>query len=95
VSTVVLGVKGAPTPVVSRTCGTWKPRQGPAMVVAGKPVVAHSSSRIAPLSARLARLYRVAIALVTACLWLIVSPITETYRQPVLQTGRRALRAHS
>lgn len=36
-STVVLGVKGAPTPVVSRTCGTWKPRQGPAMVVAGKP----------------------------------------------------------
>src|SRR5664280_173000 len=38
-STVVLGVKRAPTPVVSRTCGTWKPRQGPAMVVAGKPTV--------------------------------------------------------
>jgi hypothetical protein len=60
-----------------------------------QPVVAHSSFRIALFSARLARLYRVAIVLVTACLWLIVSPITETYRQPVLQTGRRALRAHS
>jgi hypothetical protein len=60
-----------------------------------QPVVAHNSSTIAPLSARLARLYRVAIALVTACRWLIVSPITETYRQPVLQPGRRALRAHS
>jgi len=38
------------------------------------------STRIAPLPARLARLYRVAIVLVTACRWLIVSPITETYR---------------
>jgi len=32
--------------------------------------------------------------LVTACRWLIVSPITETYRYPVLQPGRHALRAH-
>src|SRR5665647_1819579 len=59
-----------------------------------QPVVAHHSSRIAPFAARLARLYRVAIALVTACRWLIVSPLTETYRQPVPQPGRRAVRAH-
>ena len=59
-----------------------------------QPVIAHNWSRIAPLSARFARLYRVAIALVTACHWLIVSPITETYRQPVPQPGRRAVRAH-
>ena len=25
-NTVVLGVEGAPTLVVSRSCGTWKPR---------------------------------------------------------------------
>jgi len=39
-------------------------------------------------------LYRVAIVLVNACRWLIVSPIIETYRQAVPQPGRRALRAH-
>ncbi len=26
-----LGVKGAPTPVVSHSCGTWKPRWGPGL----------------------------------------------------------------
>jgi len=59
-----------------------------------QPVVAHNSSRIAPFSTRLALLYRVAIVFVTACRWLMVSPITETYRQPVPRPGRRALRAH-
>ena len=58
-------------------------------------VVAHSSSRIAPLAALSARLYRVAIALVTARRWLIVSPMIGAYRQPELRPGRRALRAHS
>jgi hypothetical protein len=29
-STAVPGVEGAPTPVISRRCGTWKPRPGPA-----------------------------------------------------------------
>ena len=38
-STAVPGVQEAPTPVVSRACGTWKPRRGPALVVAGKPTV--------------------------------------------------------
>jgi len=57
--------------------------------------VAHNSSRITPFFTLPACLQRTAIVLVTACRWLIVGPITETYRQPVLQPGRRALRAHS
>jgi hypothetical protein len=37
-STAVPGVEGAPTPVVSRRCETWKPRPGPGtQVVPGKP----------------------------------------------------------
>ena len=59
-----------------------------------QPVVAHSSSRTVLFSVRPARLSRAAIVLVTACPWLIVSPITETHRYPVLQPGRHALRAH-
>lgn len=79
-------------------CGPWAPAPAPTPYERGgrcQPAVAHSSSRIAPFSVRLARLYRVAIALVTACRWLKVSPITETYRQLVPQPGRRAVRAHS
>jgi len=56
--------------------------------------VAHSSSRIRPFSARLARLYLAAIVLVTARRWLIVSPMIGVYRQPDPEPGRRALRAH-
>jgi len=37
-STAVPGVEEAPTPAVSRRCGTWKPRPGPG-VVPGKPTV--------------------------------------------------------
>jgi hypothetical protein len=33
--TTVPGVKRAPNPVVSHTCGTWKPRQGPGCVPVG------------------------------------------------------------
>src|SRR5674476_421250 len=56
-----------------------------------QPVMAHNSSRIAPFPTRLARSSRTAIALVAACRWLIVSPITETYRS--LHNSRHALRA--
>ncbi len=45
-----------------------------------QPVVEHNSSRIRPLPALPARLYRVAIVLVTAWRWLIVSPINRAYR---------------
>src|SRR6516165_9139090 len=39
-STAVPGIEEAPTPAVSRRCGTWKPRPGPgAQVVPGKPTV--------------------------------------------------------
>src|ERR1035437_8908823 len=51
--------------------------------------MAHNSSRIAPFPTRLARSSRTAIALVAACRWLIVSPITETYRS--LHNSRHAL----
>ena len=57
-------------------------------------VVAHSSSRITPLAALSARLYRVAIVLVTARRWLIVSPMIGPYRASQTGSGRRALRAH-
>ena len=59
------------------------------------PVVAHNSSRIAPLAALSPRLYRVAIALVTARRWLIVSPMFGAYRLTPSRPGRRAQRAHS
>src|SRR5271157_5357100 len=37
-STAGPGVQRAPTPAVSRVCGTWKPRHGPAPG-AGRPIV--------------------------------------------------------
>jgi hypothetical protein len=52
--------------------------------------VAHNSSKITPLPALSARLYRVAIALVTARRWLIVSPIDRAYRRHVSRLSRRA-----
>jgi hypothetical protein len=59
------------------------------------PVVAHSSSRTLPSALLSARLHRVAIALVTARRWLIVSPMLGAYRPSPTGSGRRALRAHS
>ena len=50
------------------------------------PVVAHNSSRIRPFSALSARLYRVAIVLVTACRWPIESPITKGLPAPTKPT---------
>jgi hypothetical protein len=85
------GVRGTGSVSTSELC-RWSSVQD---VLRCQPVVAHNSCRIAPVSIRLARLYRVAIALVSACRWLIVSPINQTYRQPVLKPGRRAVRAHS
>ena len=34
-----LGVKGAANPVVTRMCGTWKPRRGPGGWSSGRPTV--------------------------------------------------------
>jgi len=48
-----------------------------------------------PLPALSARLYRVAIALVTACRWLIESPIVRASPTRETGPGRRASRAHS
>jgi hypothetical protein len=59
------------------------------------PVVAHNSSSIRPFSALLAHRYRVAMVLVTARRWLIVSPMIGAYRRERTKAGRRALGAHS
>src|SRR5215470_11562654 len=37
-STAGPGAQRAPNPVVSRVCGTWKPRHGPAPAGAGRPI---------------------------------------------------------
>ncbi len=54
------------------------------------PVVAHNSSRILPFSALLARSYRVAIVVVTACCWPTSSvPSTRAYRPQPSHPCRR------
>ncbi len=56
-----------------------------------QPVVAHNWSRITALALLDADPYRVAVALVTALRWLIVSPMSQarpTLRPPVTATPK-------
>ena len=59
-----------------------------------QPVVAHNSSRITTLAPLEADRYRVAVALVTALRWLIVSPMFEAGPTPTRKPPRHAASGH-